>query len=56
MDITGFRERMEDKYAERDRHRRRHDRLVLILVVCSMALIGFSLSFVLVYFWYTGRL
>ncbi len=56
MDITGLHERMQDKYAERERHRRRHDRLVLILVVCSMALIGFSLSFVLVYLWYTERL
>jgi hypothetical protein len=56
MDIAGFHERMQDKHAERERRQRRHDRLVLILVVCSMALIAFSLSFVLVYLWYTERL
>ncbi len=56
MDIAGFHERMQDKYAERERRQRRYDRLVRILVLSSMALIASSLAFVLVYLWYTGRL
>ncbi len=56
MDIAGFHERMQDKYAERERRQRQHDRLVRILVLCSMALIAFSLAFVLAYLWYTERL
>lgn len=56
MDVTAFHKRMQDKYAERDHDRRHHDRLVRVLALTSMWLIAFSLAFVLVYLWYTGRL
>lgn len=51
-----FHQRMQDMYAEKERRKLRHDRLVRILALCSMALIAFSLAIVLVYLWYTGRL
>jgi len=56
MDIVGFHERMQKKYIEREQLQRRHDRLVRILVMGAMALIAFSLVFVLAYLWYTGKL
>ncbi len=56
MDIAEFHERVQDRRAEGEDHQRRRDRLVRILVLGGMALIAFSLSFVLVYTWYTGKL
>ncbi len=55
-DVVEFHQRMQDIYAEKERRKLRHDRLVRISALCSMALIGFSLAFVLVYLWYTGKL
>jgi hypothetical protein len=54
MDIAEFRERLQDEYAEREQQQR-YDRLVRILVLCSMWLIAFSLSFLLLYRWYAGK-
>lgn len=56
MDTASLHEREKDKYVEVEQHRRRHDQLLRILIMGSMALIAFSLAFVLVYFWYTGRI
>ena len=55
-DVVEFHQHMQDMYAEKARRKLRHDRLVRILALCSMALVAFSLAFVLVYLWYTGRL
>lgn len=55
-DAVEFHQRMQVMYTEKERRKLRHDRLVRILVLCSMALIAFSLAFVLVYLWYTGKL
>ncbi len=55
-DIAEFHKRMQDKYAGREQQQRQRKRLVRLLLFCSMGLVAFSLAFVLVYLWYTGKL
>jgi len=54
-DVTEFHQHMQDKYAEKQERKYRHDRRLRILILCSMGLIAFSLAFVLAYLWYVGK-
>lgn len=54
-DVTEFHRLVRENYADKQERQYRRDRWLRISILCSMALVAFSLAFVLAYLLYMGK-